>query len=124
MLTGSNGSVGDVKCTAVFPFVCYKKRTQSLVFNECGTHDTEYNLDTRTGSCYKFHRRSMTWPRAYTTCIAEGGYLVIMNSDLESQVIRELYAMNPDNVIVSFAPHHAAIGIYDFGDGSYWLTIH
>ncbi|KOB65869.1 Lectin 1 putative immunolectin, partial [Operophtera brumata] len=113
MLPGNNGTVGDLKCTDVFPFVCYKKRTQSL-----------YNLDARTGSCYKFHRRSMTWPRAYTTCIAEGGHLVIINSDLESQVIRELYAKNPDNVIVSFAPSYAAIGIYDFGDGSYWLTIH
>ncbi|KOB78578.1 Lectin 1 putative immunolectin, partial [Operophtera brumata] len=30
MLPGNNGTVGDVKCTDVFPFVCYKKRTQSL----------------------------------------------------------------------------------------------
>ncbi|KOB78581.1 Lipopolysaccharide binding protein [Operophtera brumata] len=47
-----------------------------------------------------------------------------MNSDLESQVIRELYAKNPDKEIISSIPYHAAIGTYDFGDGGYWLTIH
>lgn len=84
----------------------------------------EYNIDTRTGSCYKFHRNGLTWPAAYMTCMAEGAHLVIMNSDVESQVLKELYAKNPDSKIFAKWPQYASIGTYDAGDGGYWMTIH
>ncbi|KOB78821.1 Lipopolysaccharide binding protein [Operophtera brumata] len=123
MLTQSNGTVGDVMCSDVFPYVCYKKKT-TLVLTECGTHDTEYNLDARTGSCYKFHRRGLPWSRAYMTCAAEGAHLAIINSAEESQVLKDLYAKNPDNVIFSKDPYVAAIGFHDWGERGSWMTIH
>ncbi|KOB63853.1 C-type lectin 21, partial [Operophtera brumata] len=123
MLTQSNGTVGDVMCSDVFPYVCYKKKT-TLMLTGCGTNDTEYNLDTRTGSCYKFHRRGLPWSRAYMTCAAEGAHLAIINSAEESQVLRDLYAKNPDNLIFSKDPGIAAIGFHDWGERGSWMTIH
>ncbi|KOB74509.1 C-type lectin 21, partial [Operophtera brumata] len=124
MLTPSNGTMKDVKCTDIFPFVCYKKKTQKLVVTGCGTHDTEYNLEKRTGSCYKFHRRGLSWSQAYRTCMAEGAHLAVINSELESVALKDLYASHPDNVIFSKYPQFAGIGVLDSRDGGSWMTIH
>ncbi|KOB66830.1 Lipopolysaccharide binding protein, partial [Operophtera brumata] len=120
---GDYASIEDVKCTSVFPYVCYKKRA-ALVVTGCGTTDPEYNLDVRTGSCYKFHRRGLTWSRAYMTCMAEGAHLAIINSEQESTVLKELFDKNPQSVIFSKLPDIASIGFLDWGDGGSWMTIH
>ncbi|KOB51774.1 C-type lectin 10 [Operophtera brumata] len=39
------------------------------------------------------------------TCAAEGAHLAIINSAEESQVLKDLYAKNPDNVIFSKDPY-------------------
>lgn len=83
-----------------------------------------YNLDKRTGSCYKFHRRGVIWSQAHMTCAAEGGHLLILNSDQEQTVVKEIYNKHPDNVILSNRPQYIYIGIFDAGDGGSWMTIH
>ncbi|KOB65867.1 C-type lectin 21, partial [Operophtera brumata] len=100
MLTQSNGTVGDVMCSDVFPYVCYKKKTTL------------------------FHRRGLPWSRAFMTCAAEGAHLTIINSAGESQVLKEIYAKNPDNLIFSKDPGTAAIGFHDWGERGSWMTIH
>ncbi|KOB78576.1 C-type lectin 10 [Operophtera brumata] len=80
------------------------------------TISTEYNLDARTGSCYKFHRRGLPWSRAYMTCAAERAHLAIVNSAEESEVLKDLYAKNPDNLIFSNEPGIAAIGLNISGE--------
>lgn len=42
MKTASNGTMADVTCTDVFPFICYKKKTQENMVveqNVCGGAD-------------------------------------------------------------------------------------
>lgn len=85
---------------------------------------TEYNLDVRTGSCYKFHRRGLIWPQAYMTCMAEGGHLAIINNELEAKVLSELLTKTLDKLIFSKNRHIASIGFLEWGDGGSWMTIH
>ncbi|KOB74506.1 Uncharacterized protein OBRU01_09152, partial [Operophtera brumata] len=84
----------------------------------------EYHLEKRTGSCYKFHRRGLSWSQAYMTCMAEGAHLAIINSELEAVALKELYASHPDNVISAKYVNFAGIGALDSRDGGSWMTIH
>ncbi|XP_063361843.1 C-type mannose receptor 2-like [Cydia amplana] len=120
-----NGTVADVQCTDVYPFLCFKKKTKNMFTSGCGTVDTGYTFDPRTGSCYKFHRLPQTWHRAFAACSGEGGHLAIINSDLEAQVIKELYGKNPDSTMPgNFVKHSSHIGHCDWGERGLWLTIH
>ncbi|XP_022121564.2 macrophage mannose receptor 1 [Pieris rapae] len=124
LLMTQNGEFADVNCENTYPYFCYKKISDSLVENECGSTDPEYVLDSRTGSCYKFHTVPRTWSRAYMACAAEGGYLAIMNSDTEAQVAKEIFAKYPDNKILGNFPKDVAfVGFHDWGEHGEWLTI-
>ncbi|XP_028177458.1 macrophage mannose receptor 1-like [Ostrinia furnacalis] len=117
------GVLADVRCKDTFPYMCYKKKA-TLVMTACGTIDPEYNLDSRTNKCYKFHRVPRTWSRAYMTCMAEGGHLAIINSDTEATVIRELFAKNPGGVMLgSFWKDVAFMGFHDWTEHGDWRTI-
>ncbi|KAI8435527.1 hypothetical protein MSG28_003823 [Choristoneura fumiferana] len=120
-----NGTLADVACSEVFPFFCYKKKATQTFVVGCGTVDSGYTLDKRTGSCYKFHRSPQTWPRAFAACAGEGGHLAIINSDVEAQVIKDLYAKNPNSVLPgNFEKNFAHIGFSDWGERGLWITIH
>jgi hypothetical protein len=80
-------------------------------------------LDNRTGSCYKFHAVAHTWPRAFMICAAEGGYLAVINSQLEAQVLRELLYKYPEKNITSQYTSDTAIGFRDWSEHSIWFTI-
>ncbi|KAI8435523.1 hypothetical protein MSG28_003819 [Choristoneura fumiferana] len=120
-----NGTLADVACSEVYPFFCYKKKAKHMFLVGCGTVDNGYTLDTRTGSCYKFHRLPQSWPRAFAACAGEGGHLAIINSDVEAQVIKDLYAKNPDSLMPgAFTKLSSHIGFCDWGERGLWLTIH
>ncbi|CAH3999182.1 unnamed protein product [Pieris brassicae] len=87
----SNGTITDVKCNEVFLYVCYRNMSENEVLTECGTVDRDYHLESRTGSCYKFHLIARNWTRAFMTCAAEGAYLAIINSDAEAEFLKELF---------------------------------
>lgn len=56
--------------------------------------------------------------------MAEGAHLIIINSDEEAQVLKEVYALNPANTIFAKQPY-ASIGTYlNPGDAGYWMTVH
>ncbi|XP_063619074.1 hemolymph lipopolysaccharide-binding protein-like [Cydia splendana] len=119
-----NGTLADVDCTGIYPFLCYKKKTK-LVTNACGTIDSEYALNLKTGSCYKFHRFPQNWTEAFAACSGEGGYLAIINSNEEASVIRDLYGKNPDSAMPgNFEKSMAHVGVSDWGRRGLWLTIH
>ncbi|KOB78900.1 C-type lectin, partial [Operophtera brumata] len=89
-----------------------------------------YAYNATSGSCYKFHRQGQTWNNANKKCKAEGAYLAIVNSQLESGVLKDLYAKNPDSVITSVYRNEvesyddqAFIGIRDWLDGASWTTV-
>ncbi|XP_059056886.1 macrophage mannose receptor 1-like isoform X2 [Achroia grisella] len=119
-----NGTMADVNCTQVFPYICYKKKTQSVVQTTCGTTDTKYFLEPRTGSCYKFHYIGQTWHQAYMTCAAEGGHLAIINSATEAQALKELFAKYPANTIMAKYKDPALVGFLDWSKDNTWFTIH
>ncbi|CAH0751162.1 unnamed protein product [Diatraea saccharalis] len=120
----NNGTLADVRCNDTYPYICYKKKTDSTVQTPCGTTDPEYTLDTRTGSCYKFHPVGRTWRRAFMTCMAEGGHLAIINSDIEALVIKNIFAKYPNDKVLSPYKHVASIGYCDWGERGVWYTIH
>ncbi|XP_059056931.1 C-type mannose receptor 2-like [Achroia grisella] len=124
LLLSPNGTMADVNCTKVFPYICYKKDTQSVVQPECGTIDTEYFLESRTGSCYKFHYIGQTWHQAYMTCAAEGGHLAIINGFTEAQAIKELFAKYPANTIMAFGTYSVFLGFSDWNKDNTWVTVH
>ncbi|KAJ2940077.1 hypothetical protein O0L34_g14113 [Tuta absoluta] len=120
-----DGAFADFSCTDTLPYMCYKKATPGMMMNACGTTDDAYTLDKRTNSCYKFHRYPRTWSRAYMTCAAEGGYLAIINSETEAQLIRELWAKNPNIVGVGdYVRDVASVGFHDWNEHGEWRTIH
>ncbi|XP_045497479.1 C-type mannose receptor 2-like [Colias croceus] len=124
ILMTSAGEFADVNCSDTYPYMCYKKMSQSLIMSACGTTDPEYNIDMRTGSCYKFHTVPRTWSRAYMTCAAEGGYLAIVNSEIEAHVIKELFAKYPGGKMRgNFWKDIAFLGFHDWGEHGEWLTI-
>ncbi|XP_046959960.1 secretory phospholipase A2 receptor [Vanessa cardui] len=125
LLMLSSGLLADVNCSEPLPYMCYKKSTKRLHLNSCGTVDPGYELNPRTGSCYKFHRVPRTWSRAYMTCTAEGGHLAIINSETEAQVIKEIFAKNPGSSMVgNFWKDIAFMGFHDWGEHGEFLTIH
>lgn len=35
----ANGTIADVNCNELHPYMCYKKKTKSMILNGCGTVD-------------------------------------------------------------------------------------
>ncbi|XP_075987260.1 macrophage mannose receptor 1-like [Anticarsia gemmatalis] len=91
------GKLNDFTCNTLWSFVCEKNpqkptpQTPEPMRPEddtpCGTFDQEYELDITTGSCYKFHGDTKSWYAANATCLAEGGYLAVINNGDEAQAI-------------------------------------
>lgn len=80
-------------------------------------------MDARTNKCYKFHRFGRPYWVAAGVCTAEGGHLAIINSQLEADVLKELFAQYPaQNLAVSF---HDAIrlGFYNWHDSNFFGTL-
>ncbi|CAK1546904.1 unnamed protein product [Leptosia nina] len=120
----SNGTIADVNCLEVFPYICSRKG-RAEVLTECGTVDKEYHLDARTGSCYKFHNIARNFTRAFMACAAEGGYLAIINSETEAQILKELFEKNqPDTLRFTSHSGIAFVGFHDWGERFVWTTIH
>uniref|UniRef100_A0A2A4K8A9 C-type lectin domain-containing protein n=1 Tax=Heliothis virescens TaxID=7102 RepID=A0A2A4K8A9_HELVI len=107
-------TVRPVECTSYAPYICYKERDNSTTFNECGTFDNEYQFSQETGSCYKFHSEIITWSEAHRICLAEGGYLAIINDQSEANIMKN---MLPQQGSAAF------IGMRKWKN-DIWLTIH
>ncbi|XP_061707857.1 hemolymph lipopolysaccharide-binding protein-like [Cydia pomonella] len=125
LVMNGESEVADVNCANVYPFFCTKKSSKMTV-NKCGTTDSEYHLEPRTGSCYKFHKIPRTWHQAAAACFSEGAHLAIINSPIESQVLKELFAKYPENTLRVKYPHVAMIGFWDWNEHARngdWLTI-
>ncbi|XP_045771387.1 macrophage mannose receptor 1-like isoform X1 [Maniola jurtina] len=123
MMMLDSGELADVNCSETLPYLCYRKTTRTAL-GDCGTVDSEYKLESRTGSCYKFHKVPRTWSRAYMACAAEGGHLAIINSDTEAQVIKEIFAKHPGGSMRgNFWKEVAFVGFHDWGEHGEYLTI-
>ncbi|CAH0719670.1 unnamed protein product, partial [Brenthis ino] len=118
------GSLINVGCQQMFPYICYKSDNVSRELTSCGTTDTAYQLDKRTGNCYKFHAEARSWIEAYETCFAEQAYLAIINSYAEAQILQDIFANHPSNTIHADHPNVMSIGMIDWEHNRDWYTIH
>ncbi|XP_022827244.1 macrophage mannose receptor 1-like [Spodoptera litura] len=120
-----NGEAADRSCHETRPYICFRSGDLKTEANECGTVDPEYNWDSNTTSCYKFHTVPRTFSRAHFACSAEGGHLAIINSDVEATVLSDLCAKYPfETIIGTFNKGVAFIGFYNWGERGDWRTIH
>ncbi|CAH1641628.1 unnamed protein product [Spodoptera littoralis] len=121
----AKGAIADRSCNEARPYICFRSGDLKTEANECGTVDPEYNWDSNTTSCYKFHTVPSTFTRAHFACSAEGGHLVIINSDVEATVLSDLFAKYPpETMIGNFPKAYAMIGFYDWEERGDWRTIH
>ncbi|XP_063535864.1 hemolymph lipopolysaccharide-binding protein-like [Cydia strobilella] len=115
-----------VGCDSDYPFFCFKL-PKNIDAHKCGPEyiDSDYQLDNRTNSCYKFHKEGRSWPNAFKTCMAEDAYLAIINSQTESKVLKELFNKHShDDIPGNFYKDASSIGFtkwVEFGD---FFTIH
>ncbi|XP_039754526.1 secretory phospholipase A2 receptor-like [Pararge aegeria] len=116
-----DGSVADVNCSEVHPFVCFKKATENMSVMPCGTIDKEYKFVADTGSCYKFHKNQVIWSDAFKVCSAEGGYLAIINSKEEAAIMKDLFNKQYPNGPRSYI---TLIGFHDWHKDGVWRTVH
>ncbi|CAB3257638.1 unnamed protein product [Arctia plantaginis] len=120
----SDGRMSDERCDEPRPYICYRPHSD-VEANVCGTPDPEYHFESRTNKCYKFHTSSRTFKRANFACQAEGGYLVIINSEVEAQVIRDIWIKYPAVVMIGpFWKDVAYVGMYNWDESEDWTTIH
>ncbi|KAL4721252.1 hypothetical protein ACJJTC_005478 [Scirpophaga incertulas] len=56
---------------------------------------TRYQLNRNVGSCYKIPKRAGTWNQAYAQCRADGGHLVVLNSQAEHDAVFALMNIEP-----------------------------
>ncbi|KAJ8715437.1 hypothetical protein PYW07_009919 [Mythimna separata] len=124
----STGDMADRSCEKTRPYICYRAGEPQETANECGTVDPEYHLDTRTNKCYKFHRVARNYTRAAFACAAEGGYLAIVNSDVEATVLSQIFSKVPANEMVvgrsGWWNDITFIGFYNWGERLDWRTVH
>ncbi|KAM3956941.1 C-type mannose receptor 2-like [Aphomia sociella] len=118
-----DGTMADVNCSDIFPYICYKKNFKHAVLTGCGTYDDKYYLESKTGNCYKFHNTCQSWRRAYMTCVAEGGHLAIINSIEEADLLQKLYAKYAAAEIPCKYNHLVLLGFWDWNEDETWLTI-
>jgi hypothetical protein len=65
---------------------------------------------------YKYYRDIKTWGEAWKQCDNDGGHLIVINSDAEAQVIRQLLmGVNPQ--------HYTYIGFHKHYTNDVFLTI-
>ncbi|XP_026318383.1 uncharacterized protein LOC113229105 [Hyposmocoma kahamanoa] len=108
-----------------FPFIC-KYKVESLLLNECGTVDKDYQFYNGTAHCYKLHKNKANWFKAEAACKAEGGQLAIINSQKEAAVIVDIFKNNPADQIpghFEFGKGVAFIGFRSLDEGHSWTTI-
>lgn len=76
-------------------------------------------------TCYKFHNKVVTWPKAYQVCAAEGGHLAEINSEEEANVLRALFKDNSATVKWDNRNKKVVfLGFYRWSELGIWSTVH
>ncbi|XP_045772145.1 macrophage mannose receptor 1-like [Maniola jurtina] len=115
----TKGSVADVKCSELLPFVCYKKGKETPKAS-CKTIIGNQSTGMSSG-CYKYHQEERTWPEAHKFCLASGGHLAIINSEQEARFIKQYLSTYID---MSRAINRIIYtGFYDWSGKGHWRTI-
>ncbi|XP_075982075.1 uncharacterized protein LOC142980526 [Anticarsia gemmatalis] len=81
--------VKKVPCSTELPFTCFRKRDANHT-TPCGTTDLGYVKSQVTGNCYKVYETEMIFEDAYAWCVADGGYLAVLNDVYEWEDVKTL----------------------------------
>lgn len=81
-------------------------------------------MDNKTGSCYKLHSKILPWSEAFKTCAAEGGYLAVINSDEEAELVKNILAKQSSKNFKAKYCNEFYIGYHDWGQLHNYMTIH
>ncbi|KAJ9577347.1 hypothetical protein L9F63_006091, partial [Diploptera punctata] len=71
---------------------------------------------------YKYYGVAKTWQEAVETCQAEGGHLLIVNSDAEFAVVKKIWDRNP-SIYKDWRKNHLYIGLTDKAKEGNWVSI-
>ncbi|KAK7865530.1 hypothetical protein R5R35_011578 [Gryllus longicercus] len=83
--------------------------TSTVVFQRQPPADYELILGE---GYYKLHTGGRRWPEAMQVCESEGGHLMVIDTQRESNVIRELFAREP-KITNAYNIHWLAVGFHD-----------
>ncbi|XP_028164466.1 uncharacterized protein LOC114355696 [Ostrinia furnacalis] len=108
-------------CEMPLPFVCKVSAQRIVPKPECNS----YNLNWTKGpneTCYMAHIEPQNWFDAYSTCLAGGGNLVVLNDREEAEYIKQLFKeigerRMPNNDI-------AFLGFSDLFQQHHYRTVH
>ncbi|KAI8434683.1 hypothetical protein MSG28_003215 [Choristoneura fumiferana] len=85
------GGIATNPCWRYAPFICKVEARAAIYDDQCGVYGKDYiSRISTTGSCYKIPSVSFTWNEAFAECAAEGAHLVVLNSQGEHEVVRDL----------------------------------
>ncbi|XP_072943791.1 asialoglycoprotein receptor 2-like [Epargyreus clarus] len=89
------GDVETSHCYRKLPFVCKVNANDAPYDPQCGVYANDYEYFENVGSCYKIPRAAYTWNQAYAECDSVGAHLLVINSEVESDVIKNITHSKP-----------------------------
>ncbi|KAJ8722476.1 hypothetical protein PYW07_003656 [Mythimna separata] len=85
-----SGDIETTECYRQFPFICKVAAKDAPYDAHCDVYGKDYRYYSSVRSCYKIPRMPYTWSQAYSECQAEGGHLLVINSEAEHDAIFNL----------------------------------
>ncbi|KAL4711973.1 hypothetical protein ACJJTC_011280 [Scirpophaga incertulas] len=90
-----SGEIVNLQCYQRHPFMCKVTARDAPYDRVCDVYALGYQLNRNVGSCYKIPKRAGTWNQAYAQCRADGGHLVVLNSQAEHDAVFALMNTEP-----------------------------
>ncbi|XP_062526299.1 C-type lectin 11 isoform X1 [Bombyx mori] len=84
------GEIETSPCYNRLPFICKVEAIDAPYDTHCGVFAIGYQYVESTGSCYKISKVAYSWNQAYDECQAENAHLVVLNSEAEMLVVKNL----------------------------------
>lgn len=84
------GEIETSPCYNRLPFICKVEAIDAPYDTHCGVFAIGYQYVESTGSCYKISKVAYSWTQAYDECQAENAHLVVLNSEAEMLVVKNL----------------------------------
>ncbi|XP_047988861.1 uncharacterized protein LOC125228365 isoform X3 [Leguminivora glycinivorella] len=84
------GEIESTGCWRQAPFICKVDAASAPYDEHCGAYGKDYIPEKMVGSCYKIPKIVYSWNEALAECEAEGAHLVVLNSNAEHEVVKNI----------------------------------
>ncbi|KAL0849929.1 hypothetical protein ABMA28_011854 [Loxostege sticticalis] len=108
-------------CSEPLPFVCKISAPKIVAKPECNTYNLNWTLGPND-TCYMTHQEPQNWFDAYSTCLASGGHLAVINGPEEAEYIRRTYKEIGERRIPT--NDVAFVGFSDLFQRHHYRTVH